>query len=101
MAGLADTGAEPTETPSSIRGRGERGSRLAVAPGDERTERIGELIEAARQRGAEMERPLDGVFPGLVPLDPGRLHRIAAAAGRALEVEVLADAELDTQFVED
>ena len=48
-----------------------------------------------------MQRPLDGVLPGLVPLDPSRLHRVDAAAGRALEVEVLADAQLDPQLVED
>src|SRR5256884_6866297 len=220
MAGLADTSAEPTEAPSSIRGRGERAFRLAVAPGDERTEllerdtglgrdrrhgerfeglldepldaaldlvdgasvyehglqscdlgvikvgpaqvleparfrpgrarrssgderrelalaqvvadrlagdggvaedtedvvaqlegrterqpegaeRIGELVEAACQRRAKMQRPFDGVLPGLVPLDPSRLHRVAAAARRALEVEILPDAELDPQLVED
>src|SRR6266480_825316 len=220
MAGLTDTGAEPTETPSSIRGRGERAFRLAVAPGDERSEllerdtrlgrdrrhserfeglldeprdaaldlvdgtgvdehglqsgdlgvievgpaqvleparrrpgrarrsrgderrelalaqvvtdrlagdggvaedtedvvaqlegrterqpegaeRIGELVEPSRQRRAEMQGPLDGVLPGLVPLDPSRLHRVTAAAGRSLEVEVLPDAQLDPQLVED
>src|ERR1700716_3659302 len=220
MAGLTDTAAEPTETPSSIRGRGERGFRLAVAPGDERTEllerdtgfgrdrrhgegfeglldepldvaldlvdgtsvdehglqsgdlgvievgpaqvlepahrrpgrarrsrgderrelalaqvvadrlardggvaehpedvvaqleclterkpegteRIGELVEVAGQRRAQMQGPFDGVLPGLVPLDPSRLHRVAAAAGRALEVEVTPHAQLYPQLVED
>src|SRR5947208_8566406 len=67
----------------------------------EGAERIGELVEATRQRRAQMQGPFDRVLPGLVPLDPGRLHRVAAAAGCALEVEVLADAELDPQLVED
>src|SRR2546430_13261574 len=66
----------------------------------EGAEGIGELVEASCQRRAEMQGPFDGVLPGLVPLDPSRLHRVAAAAGRALEAEVLPDPELDSHLVE-
>ena len=93
LAGDGDVPEHPEDVVAQLEGLAERQP--------ERAERVGELFEAAGERGAEMQRPLDGVLPRLVPLDPRRLHRVAAAAGRALEVEVLADAELDAQLVED
>src|SRR6202011_5940070 len=67
----------------------------------DRAQRCFELVEPTGQRRAEMQRSLDGVLPGLVPLDALRLHGIAAGAGGADKVEVLPDAQLDTQLVED
>ena len=68
----------------------------------ERAERRLQLVEPAGERGAEVQRALDRVLARLVPLDasgPAPASRPPVAV--ALEVEELADAELDAELVED
>ena len=60
-----------------------------------------QLVEPSRERGAEVQRALDGVLAALVPLDAARHAGVADARGRRREVEVLADAQLDAQLVVD
>ncbi len=46
-----------------------------------------------------MQRPLDGVLPGLVPGDPLRRLTVPLALGRPDDVEELTDVQLDAQLV--
>ena len=64
------------------------------------TQRRRELLVTPGERGAEMQRTLDGVLARLVALDARRLPGIAAPAGGTHQVEVLTDAQLDPQLVE-
>ena len=61
----------------------------------------GELGVAAGERGAEVQRPFDGVLARLVRRDAARGRGVGARGRGADEVERLADAELDAQLVED
>ena len=66
----------------------------------DRGERRPERCEPARERGAEVQRSLDRVLPGLVDGDAVREPGLGARRGGTGQVERLADAQLDPQLVE-
>ena len=94
--GLPVTAASPN-TPS-------RSSRIWNASPSGRPKALSgaaQLVEPARERGAEVQRALDRVLARLVPLDRARPAPASRSPlGGAAEVEVLADAQLDAQLVE-
>ena len=59
------------------------------------------VVEPARERGAEVQRPFDGVLARLERRDAVRERGLGARGRGADEVERLADAQLDAQLVED